>query len=333
MDLTIVDRLLFLQDGVISRRQVLGAGGDDNDIERMLRRRVWSRIHPGVYVDHTGVPTQDQREWAAVLHYDPAALAGRSALRRYGVRTGTDRPADNGIIEIAVDHTRNVTDVPGVMVARMRHFSKRVMTNLSPPRLRLEQAVLDVVDAAPDETLAVAVIADACRSRRTNVDRLLAALDGRGRMRHRTMVHRILADASAGIHSMLEWMYLTRVERRHRLPTAKRQRIVRKGKTAAYRDVDYRELQTIVELDGRLGHELTLDRWADLERDVDAAVDGRLTVRLGWRHVVEPCRTAVAVDGILRARGWSGSAAPCSPACPITLRGGSPATSASDPPQ
>jgi hypothetical protein len=29
-------------------------GLDDDDIARMLRRREWSRLFAGVYVDHTG---------------------------------------------------------------------------------------------------------------------------------------------------------------------------------------------------------------------------------------------------------------------------------------
>ena len=333
MNPTTIDRLLALQDGVISRRQVLDASGDDNDIERLLRRRLWTRLHPGVYVNHTGAPTLDQREWAAVLYYGSAALAGRSALRRYGVRTGSDRaPADAGV-EIAVDHARNVANLPGVTVTRMRQFEERVVSNLSPPRVRLEHAVFDVVDATPDAILAVAVIADACRSRRTTAGRLLEALDRRPRMRHRKMVRRILADAASGVHSVLEWMYLTRVERPHGLPTAKRQRAARTGRIAAYRDVEYLGLDTIVELDGRLGHELTLDRWADLARDVHAAADGLLTVRLGWRHVLEPCHSAIAVSDILQARGWSRTATGCSPGCPVLHRGGSLAADAGDPPR
>ena len=36
------------QAGVVSRRQVIGAGWDDNHIERMIRRREWARIFHGV---------------------------------------------------------------------------------------------------------------------------------------------------------------------------------------------------------------------------------------------------------------------------------------------
>lgn len=61
MDLTRLQELMREQDGVVSRRQVLLCGGDDNDIECRLRSRQWATLHRGVYVDHTGVPSWTQR--------------------------------------------------------------------------------------------------------------------------------------------------------------------------------------------------------------------------------------------------------------------------------
>src|SRR4051812_23763033 len=71
-----VARTLARQDGVISRRQVISAGGTDNDIQRLVRRREWARVFQGVYVAHTGPLSEVQRAWAAVLYAWPAALAG-----------------------------------------------------------------------------------------------------------------------------------------------------------------------------------------------------------------------------------------------------------------
>jgi hypothetical protein len=76
-----LDHLLaWTQSGVISRRQILELHGTDHDIARMVRRRQLVAIHPGVYVNHTGEPSRHQLEWAAVLHYWPAALTRESAL-------------------------------------------------------------------------------------------------------------------------------------------------------------------------------------------------------------------------------------------------------------
>lgn len=44
-------RLLEEQSGVVSRRQLLALGARKHDIDRLVRRRELTRVHPGVYVD------------------------------------------------------------------------------------------------------------------------------------------------------------------------------------------------------------------------------------------------------------------------------------------
>jgi hypothetical protein len=307
--------LMARQEHVFTRRQVVALGGDESLLRRMIRRREWAVLHPGVMVDHTGEPTRLQREWAATLYYAPAALTGRSALQRHGVRTGRDGQAADVGIHIAVDRGRRVAELPGVRVTRMADFELRVLANLSPPRVRLEHVVLDLASEASDDLSAIAVLADACQSRRTTAARLLTALEERPRLRRRQLIRRVLVDVAEGTNSVLEWLYLNRVERPHALPTARRQRTITQRHARGYRDVEYPAWGLIVELDGRIGHELALDRWDDLDRDLGAAAGGMLTVRLGWRQVAEPCRTAVAVARILTARGWAGAWSPCSAAC------------------
>ena len=104
--------LLVEQQGVVSRRQVVGLGGGDNDVERLIRRREWARVHHGVYVAHNAPITPYQRTWAALLRYWPAALAGTSALHAYGLRI---RPVGGGI-EIAVAACRRVDRIEGIHV-------------------------------------------------------------------------------------------------------------------------------------------------------------------------------------------------------------------------
>ncbi len=80
----------------------------------------------------------------------------------------------------------------------------------------------------------------------------------------------------------------------------------------------YVGLDANVELDGRLGHDRAVDRWADLERDLVSAQTGELTVRVGWLQVLEAHRLAAALGAILQARGWRGRPHPCGPDCSIT---------------
>jgi hypothetical protein len=310
-----VSKLLQAQDGVVSRRQLLVVDVTDSDIERKLRRREWARVHPGVYVEHTGPLTWVQRAWAAVLFYAPAALAGPSALRAASVRDHGQ--TDTGPIRVCVDAARTVRSRPGIMVERLRDWESKVQQQLSPPRLRIEQALVSAAAAKTREDAAVAQLADAVQQGRTTAGRLTAALDLSPRLKHRRLLLQILRDVDAGAYSVLERHYLVRVERPHGLPTAKRQRRVRRGKSAAFRDVDYIDVATIVELDGRLGHEEAADRWADLDRDLSAMVAGELTLRVGWGQVLDPCRLACVVGGILIARGWIPTMRGCSDTCPV----------------
>ncbi|MEO5851827.1 MAG: type IV toxin-antitoxin system AbiEi family antitoxin domain-containing protein [Nocardioides sp.] len=329
MDTDTIARLLDGQSGVISRRQVLAGGGHDADIARLLRRRIWCRTHHGVYVDHTGPLTWEQRAWAAVLYYWPAALDGDSALRAYGVRRSDTSRRDDEPVRVVISADRWVARLGGVSVRRIVGFHDTARLDLSPPRVGLEHAVLTCASSALDEAGAVAVLGDAVQTRRTTAERLLVALGLRARLRRRDLMRHVLDDVAGGAYSVLERRYLHEVERRHGLPDGRRQQRVEHGGTVAFRDVEYAGLGTVVELDGRLGHERARDRWADLARDVAAATAGDLTIRVGWGQVLDGCRLAAAVATILAARGWHGTPVPCAAGCPIaSINAGNPSPAA-----
>lgn len=305
-----LEETLAHQDGVISRAQVLACGGDDLLIARKLRRREWAAIYSGVYVAHTGPLTWRQRAWAAVLGQAPAALVGRSALHAHGWQQ-----PEAGPIEIAVPWTRRIQRRPGIVLTRLRNFSALVQANASPPRVRLEPAVLMLASRARSEDQAVAVVANACQSRRTTPARLFAALDLLRRLPRRALLLEVIADAATGAYSAMERRYLRDVERAHGLPPGARQAREATESGVVFRDVKYRKYGVDVELDGRLGHELAGDRWRDLQRDLDAASVGELTLRAGWRQVLAPCRLAALIGRVLRSRGWTGQLQPCGPDC------------------
>lgn len=316
MDYDALAELWGDQDGVVSRRQLIALEATDNDIARLVRRRAMVRMHDGVYVNHTGCPSWTQRAWAAVLYFWPAALTGRSALRAFGVRTGS-QSEDDLPIQVAIDGARSVAKLAGVRVSRINEFDGLALLHLGPPRIRLEHCLLTAASQACDESGSVAVLADACQNGRTTSRRLLKALRSRPRLPRRRLLLEILADVAEGAYSVLERHYLTRVERPHGLPTGRRQRRVKPGKSVAFRDVEYDGLGTVVELDGRLGHEGAQDRWADLDRDIESAVNGDITLRAGWKQVLSPCRLAAAVVRVLLARGWDGKPRACGPDCPV----------------
>ena len=113
---------------------------------------------------------------------------------------------------------------------------------------------------------------------------------------------------------MLEHGYLFRVERPHGLAVGRRQPAAW-SRGRIYRDVDYVDHDLHVELDGRLFHDNAEGRDRDLDRDLDAYVEGWLTVRLGWGQVFgRPCATAERIGMLLQQRGWGGFVLPC-PEC------------------
>ena len=234
-----VSKLLQAQDGVVSRRQLLVVDVTESDIERKLRRREWARVHPGVYVEHTGPLTWVQRAWAAVLFYAPAALAGPSALRAANIRGHGQ--SDTAPIRVCVDSARTVRSRPGITVERLGSWGSRIQERLSPPRQRIEHALVSAASAKAGEDAAVAQLADAVQQGRTTAGRLAAALEECPRLKHRRLLLEILRDVDAGAYSVLERHYLVQVERPHGLPTGKRQRRVHQGKSPAFRDVDYIE--------------------------------------------------------------------------------------------
>ncbi len=306
--------LLRQQDGVVSRVQALDVGLTAPQIRRLLRRRELSIVIPGVYVEHTGVPSWLQRAWAGVLHAWPAALSHASALR---VEDGPGRRGFNlaGPVHVSIERERRVRAVEGVIIHRVARLDERVQWNRTPPRVRIEEAVLDVAAEASRDIDAIAVIADAVGSRRTTAHRLSAALDDRARIARRVFLSGVLGDVAAGACSVLEHGYLTRVERAHGLPTAGRQ-VRGSVHGPVFRDVVYTRFGQAVELDGRLDHTELRDRDADLDRDLAGAVERVNTVRVGWGQVFDrACWTAVQVGRLLAAGGWAGRLQRC-PQCP-----------------
>ncbi len=315
MDGVELGRLLRAQDGVVARAQVLALGGTPGDIRRRLRRREWAAVHPGVYVAHTGPLTTRQRHWAAVLACGPgAALHRESALEAAG--SVPDRGRRRGPVQVAVDSRRRVVAPPGVRVERIVDLDSWTGGHRHPPRVGVELAALKVASTR-DESGAIAAVADVCREGRTTPERLLLALDRLPRLPRRGWLAEVLDDVASGTHSVLEHRYLDQVERAHGLPAGRRQRREVTSGGVVVRDVLYEEAAMLVELDGRFGHTDTDDLWDDLDRDVAAAATGRLTLRLGWRQVLEPCRLAVPVAAVLGRRGWGGALAPCGPGCAV----------------
>lgn len=242
-----LERLSESQDGVVTRAQLSDGGWSRSDIERALRRNELCRVHPRVYVTHTGPLTWRQRAWAAVLFAQPAALCGASVEE--------PRRDVGGPIHVAVDQRRRVRAPAGVVVHRMTDLDARVFYGARPPRLRLEDNALAMAHDAPSKHEVIGILADVVGRRGVTPESILGSLERFPSLRRRRWVVGVLEDLATGSWSVLEHAYLTRVECAHGLPRAARQVRRRTPSGNEYRDVEYQPYGLVVELDGRLGHD------------------------------------------------------------------------------
>jgi hypothetical protein len=223
---------------------------------------------------------------------------------------------DGGPIQVVVPRSRRVVARRGVTVTRTFLLYDRVQWHLGPPRMRYDEAALDVALGAAGDLAAVGAVARAVQGRHTTAVRMQKALASRKKAPRRDFLDAVLRDVAQGTCSVLEHAYLTRVERPHGLPHAERQQRAGTITGVVYRDVVVGE--RIIELDGRLWHDTAEQRDRDFERDLDAAVDGHDTVRLTWGQVVgRPCSTAAKVSALLERDGWPPGRA-CGSECAFT---------------
>ncbi|WP_143448642.1 hypothetical protein [Kineosporia sp. A_224] len=303
----------------MSREQLLATGCTVGQVGALLDARRWTGLHLGVYAVFTGpVPAMTQA-WAAVLHAGRgAALGGTAALWLWGV---LDSPPKR--LTVCIPWERRVRAPTGVVVVRRRRLDEVVHPVGSPPRVRLEEALLDVVRNAPPGQV-VDLVIRATATRRTTPGRIRAALVQRPRIRHRALLAEMLGEVTEGVQSALESRYRRAVERAHELPRAERNRpeavLDGSGRQVRrrYRDVRYRRWETVVELDGLEAHPEWLRR-LDRRRDNSVTLVGDRSLQYGWFEVVEtPCQVAADVVVVLRRAGWRGTPVACSATCAVS---------------
>lgn len=300
------------QDGVISRKQALSCGVTPDIIDALLRADRWQVLHRGVYSVVTGQPSKSAALWAAVHRAGPgAALSHETAAEQFWL---TDQRCP--LVHLSVPVNRQVTSMKDAVIHRSTRLANAIHPSLLPPRTRLEETVIDLVDRATIFDAALSVVCSATQRRLTTVPKLQATMSQRPKLRWRNELAAALDEVGSGVHSILEYRYLHRVERAHGLPEATRQvRLDANGRNR-YLDILYRDYALCVELDGLQAHP-DEQRWQDLRRINSITADGITVLRYGWIDVNQhACETTVQVGTVLGHLGWQGSLRPCSPTCP-----------------
>lgn len=297
---------------MVSRAQALAAGFTVARIKWLVRSGRWQRVHAHTFATFTGPLPFAAQVWAAILRAGHGAVAShRTAAYLDGL---CDEPGPVVHVTVGADHyVGGKVDGVRVHYAHRLPYTRHPARN--PPRTRVEETVLDLVDTAAHPSDAETWVTAACQRRRTTPERLADALGRRKKIRWRPMVEAMLTDVAEGAQSPLELRHLHRVERAHGLPSGCRQRRIA-GQRVIWIDVDYDEYGVRVELDGRVGH-TGEGRFRDHRRDNAATVDGHATLRYGHADVFgRPCAVAAEQARVLRAHGWTGTVHRCGPQCP-----------------
>ncbi len=306
---------MALQEGVVTRPQAL-IHLTRAPLDRLVRDGVFAVLTHGVYRSTLVPLTAAQWGWAArLVGGSGSAIGGWRALQLAGL--ATESLATRGRPTAAPGLVTDVWLPRGARLRPRAGFTFRIdgLGRLSHtmgtlPRIRAEDAVLDV-GSQLDLDAWVELLSTGARTGVFSPTSVRLRLDARRRW-HPLPAHRAVLDDLAGIESTLEFAYLRDVERAHGLPVGRRQASLVAGTRS---DVSYDEYDTLIELDGRLGHEGP-GAFRDMRRDNAHAMTGVFTLRYGSVDIRgRPCAVAAQVVARLRSQGWAGPGRRC-PRCP-----------------
>ncbi|HUP86164.1 MAG TPA: hypothetical protein VM143_10900, partial [Acidimicrobiales bacterium] len=173
----LLDAIARRNDNLLSRGEVLHAGGTDRLIADRVQRGLWQPVQAGVYLLGSAPPTWAQQLRAAVAAAGPFAQVGlRAAILRWGMSGIAAAP-----VEIVAPHSGPAL-VDGVIVHRSRRVETPVLLG-GIPTTGVERSLLESGAVCPLVVIEKAT-ASAIRLRltsETKLDAYLAVHGGKGR--------------------------------------------------------------------------------------------------------------------------------------------------------
>lgn len=137
--------LLAQQGGVLRRSQAAQFELSLSAMRHRLQAADWQRVHRGVYAAFSGELTREAQLWAALVRTGPGAvLSHQTAAELYGLTKQL-----SALIHVTVPATTNPAQygrIPGVVVHRSRILERTRHPALLPPRTRVEDTVLDLIE-------------------------------------------------------------------------------------------------------------------------------------------------------------------------------------------
>lgn len=199
-----LQELIRRQDSVVTRAQVLQVGLTRHAVSHRLREGGrWRLLLPGVYLTLPGVPTQGQRETAALLYAGPnAMITGAAALRFYEFRQIPRR--GNDAVDILLPARFKRASTGCARVHRTAHMP--LLWAVGPAERRYVYPARAVVDTArwlTDLREVRALVGDAVQNRHCAVAQLTDELRVGGTPQG-ALLRKVIAEVSNGVRSAPE---------------------------------------------------------------------------------------------------------------------------------
>jgi very-short-patch-repair endonuclease len=265
--------LLARQHGLARRPQLRDLGITDKHVQRQIDAGRWQLVAPEVVSTDNGRLDLWQLRWRAVLHAPASWLGGRSSLQVLGLR-GLEPPR----VHVLVPRGARPVPLEGVVIHvsdRLVGLDRRRAAGI--PLAPAPRAAIDGGAWSPHPRLAAGLVVDVVRQGLATVDGIDAELAVAGRVRHKVAMREALHGARDGAESVAE-IDLGPLLLRAGITTFRRQvRVGRRRHDVEATLTDGTIL--IIEVDGE-AHESAERRWADAARDMEAAADGKITVRV-----------------------------------------------------
>lgn len=288
---TDVLRLAEAQAGVISSAQLTALKAPPGSVRRW--RAQWVPMGFGLYCLTS--PTWTSWCWAGLLRGGAgSAIGGLAAAHLDGL-------IEKAPQQITVWHPHRCV-LTSLDDASVRVVFRRAARSAAgdPTRTHVLTTIIDAAAEADEDTL-VSLVATALKNQKVTTTSLLDAMEGRPRMRQRSLLQALCDEGAAGVESVLEWRFRTEVILAHGLPEPVRQAPVVGGTRS---DNVWEAYALVAETDGKLGHE---ESFRDMQRDNRLAFEGWMTLRYGWHDVTtRPCEAASQLARALQGRGWDG---------------------------
>jgi hypothetical protein len=174
-----------------------------------------------------------------------------------------------------------------------------------PRRTRIARSLIDAAAWMPTDRGSMAVLAAGVQQGLARAADLRLVAERSKSLHRRKLIIETLGDIAGGSQAISELDFTRLVVRPFGLPAPSRQsgRWDSRGRRR-WTDAVWDEYKLAVEVDGAQHTEDPLQRWDDMERDIDLGLDGFLTLRFpGWLVRANPDYVAHRILEALRTAG------------------------------